>query len=444
MEIMSAPISWSARVWTLSCSLFISQAAGLFAAELVLQKVPPLGIEQSAAYSQNVARYCLVAQVEAVPQSNPIAGLQLSSKSDDHNVAEAALLCGDPTAGYPLSNGSTTLLVSLSKIENFDSITFRNSGAKGDVLITTANAKLPADSPQWHKVIQQDLTPGVVKIKIGPSEAKYVKLTFSVIETGRIAGLGVYSIPAVSDFTIPRSRKMVEDKSESLALIRYNLSNVHSRARALYVSSGEDLRQANNMIDEQPGTSYRVATNDTTPAAIIDLGDVTKLRRISTIYSPAKGTVDFYVLQTLPGEAGSTAENAPKTLRVSEKILAEVKRIGSVVDDGTGRAAVDFPVTRGRYIMLKWSPATQQDTAFSVAEIAAFGSNETLSTNLIMANASLASAGGDVISDAKDKDVIMDVKDFKECCNEAEPPGEGPPPPTAEPPIIVTVPFVSP
>jgi hypothetical protein len=94
--------------------------------------------------------------------------------------------------------------------------------------------------------------------------------------------------------------------------------------------------------------------------------------------------------------------------------------------------------------MLKWSPAAQQDTAFSVAEIAAFGSNETQSTNLIMANASLASAGGDVISDAKDKDVIMDVKDFKECCNEAEPPGEGPPPPTAEPPIIVTVPFVSP
>ena len=66
MEIMSAPISWSARVWTLSCSLFLSQAAGLLAAELVLQKVPPVTIEQSAAYPQDVARYCLVAQVEAV------------------------------------------------------------------------------------------------------------------------------------------------------------------------------------------------------------------------------------------------------------------------------------------------------------------------------------------------------------------------------------------
>jgi len=443
MEIMSARIFWSARVWTLSCSLFLSQAAGLLAAELVLQKVPPVTIEQSAAYPQDVANYCLVAQVETVPQNDPIAGLQLSSKSEHDNVAEAALLCGDPTAGYPLSNGSTTLLVSLAKIENFDSIAFRNNGAKGDVLIATANAKLPADSPQWNKVIQQDLTPDVVKIKIGPSEAKYVKLTFSVIETGRIAGLGIYSIPAVSDVTIPRSRKMVQDKSESLALISYNLSNVHSRARALYVSSGEDLKQANNMIDEQPGTSYRFAPNDTTPAAIIDLGEVTKLRRISTLYSPAKSTVDFYVLQTLPGEATSTAENAPKTLRVSEKILAEVKPIGSVVDDGTGRAAIDFPVTKGRYIMLKWSPAAQQDTALSVAEIAAFGSNETQSTNLTLANASLAGADGKVVSDAKD--VIMDVKDFKECCNEPEPPAEGPPPPPLpEPPSFVSVPFISP
>ena len=85
----------------------------------------------------------------------------------------------------------------------------------------------------------------------------------------------------------------------------------------------------------------------------------------------------------------------------------------------------------------------QQDTAFSVAEIAAFGSNETQSTNLTLANTSLAGAGGGVIYDAKD--VVMDVKDFKECCaEEAEPPGEGPPSPFPEPPSFVSIPFVSP
>jgi len=270
MKIMSAYLSRSARVWTLSYSIFLSQAVGLLAADLVSQEVPD---PTSAANPEN-ARRCLVTQVEAVPQSNPIEGLPVSSKSKDDNVAAAPPLGGDPKAGYVLSNGSTTLLVSLSKIEIIDSIAFRNNGAKGNVLIATADAKLPADGPQWHKVIQHDLTPDAVKIKIGPSEAKYVKLTFHVIETGRIAGLGVYS---------------------------------------------------------------------------------------------------------------------------------------------------------------------------------ALGGNDLASTNLTMANTSLARAEGQTVPDPKDakdgkdaKDVVMDVKDFKACCNEPEPPAEGPPPPAEPPGSFVSIPVVSP
>ena len=434
MEIKSAPVSWPARVWTLSSCIFLSQAAGLPAAELVLQKVPALTSELSATHQENV-RYCPVMQVEAMPQGNPMEGLKVNSKSEDSNV-------GDPTVGYLLSNGSTTLLVSLSKIEIIDSIFFRNSGAKGKVLIAIANAKLPANGPQWHEVIEQDLTPDVVKIKIGPSEAKYVRLTFSVIQNGRIGRLGLSSMSLVSDFTIPRSRKIVGDKSESAALISYNVSGAHLGARVLYVSSGEDLKLANNMIDEQSATSYSFAKNDTTPTAIIDLGEVTRLRRISTTYSPIKSAVDFYVLKILPGETTSTSENASNTLRVSENILAELKPIGSVVDDSTGRAAIDFPATTGRYIMLKWDPDTRGDITFRVAKIAAFGSNDTRLANLTVANVSFAGAGSEAISDSKD--VTMDAKDFKECCNEPESPGEGPLSVPEPPPSLFLIPLVSP
>ena len=438
MEIMSAPVSWPARVWILSSCIFLSQAAGLPAAELVLQKVPALTSELSATHQENV-RYCPVVQVEAMPQGNPIEGLKVNSKSEDSNA-------GDPTVGYLLSNGSTTLLVSLSKIEIIDSIFFRNSGAKGKVLITTANAKLPANGPQWHEVIEQDLTPDLVKIKIGPTEAKYVKLTFSVIQDGRIGRLGLSSMPLVSDFTMPRSRKIVEGKSESAALVNYNVSDAHLGARVLYVSSGEDLKLANNMIDGQSVTSYSFAKNDTTPTAIIDLGEVTRLRRISTNYSPIKSAVDFYVLKILPRETTSTGENTSNTLRVSENILAELKPIGSVVDDSTGRAAIDFPATTGRYIMLKWNLATRGDTTFRVTKIAAFGSNETRLANLAVANISFAAAGSEAISDSKDvsKDVTMDVKDFKECCNEPESPAEGPVDLPEPPSSFISIPFVSP
>ena len=460
MEIIGARASRFTRICTLSCCLFLGHTAGLMAAEIVLQKVPPLTVERSPAYPENVARYHLGAQVAAVPQSNPITNLRLSSKSEDHNVAEAALLCDDPTVGYALSDGATTLLISLSRIENLDNIAFLNSGVKGDVTIATSSTKLAADSPRWHKAVEQDLNPDVVTAKIGPSEAKYLKLTFNVTEAGRIAGLGVYSTPAVSDFTAPRSRKIIDDKSESFALISYNLSDVHAKARALYVSSGDDLKQANNMIDDQLATGYSFAANDPAPTAIIDLGRVTNLRRISALYLPRQGTVDFYVLQTLPGaratdsiqldasgqSAGErskdvvNAESAPKTVRINDSVLADLKPVGSVVDDGTGRAAVDFPSTTGRYIMLKWTPAARQDTAFSVTEIAAFGAGQgQAAPSLMVANTTLAdSAQG--FSDGKD---VKDFGDGKEA-KEVAPPGEGPAQNLPDPPPFVFVPQIIP
>jgi len=92
-----------ARILALAGCVFLSSVSGLFAAELMLKKVPPLTVEQAPAYPQNLARYYLGATVEAAPQSIPIAELQLSSKWEDTNTAEASLLCNDPTIGYALT-----------------------------------------------------------------------------------------------------------------------------------------------------------------------------------------------------------------------------------------------------------------------------------------------------------------------------------------------------
>ena len=113
-------------------------------------------------------------------------------------------------------------------------------------------------------------------MKIGPSEAKYLRLTFAVNEPGRIANLGVYSTPNVSAFTMPRARK-TDAKSGSVAMVSYNVTDLHAKARAVYVSSGEDVKQANNMIDDQPGTVYNFAPPDAAPTAVVDLGKVTKV-----------------------------------------------------------------------------------------------------------------------------------------------------------------------
>jgi hypothetical protein len=354
------------------------------AADVVLQKAPPLTIRSAPAYPENLAKFHFGADVKAAPRSVPLMMLQLSSNSSDQNTSEAALLCDDPTTGYVLPAGASSLLVSLSNIENVEHLAFLNEGAEGDFEVAVSNANMPAQSPEWHAAGKGQMTRGPVALQVGPEEAKYVRLDFNLTRSGRIAAFGVYATPALSDFTMPRPRKIsFAETSPSFALINFSLSDLHMRARGLYASSG-DLEQISNMIDDQASTAYEFAAADPAPTALIDLGRERSVGRISAIFAEQPGAIEFYVLKDLPNDGENEGSDVrpianvgqngelPKSLKLSEKTIAKLKAVGSV-DGANGRAAIDFPETTGRYLMLRWHPAATGSNAFSVAQVAAFG-----------------------------------------------------------------------
>ena len=158
---MSAYFSRFFRIGAIACGILIATGLQLFA-------------QHSPAYARNLARFSAGARI-------------------DDNLVQIALVSDQPTVGYTLPAGTTELVLSLSKIENFDLISVANQSTIGTIAISTSNSRLAAGSPQWHQVAQQSLTPNVTKIKVGPTEAKYVKFTFKVSKAGRIADLGVYS-----------------------------------------------------------------------------------------------------------------------------------------------------------------------------------------------------------------------------------------------------------
>ncbi len=172
MEIMSVYFSRFSRIGTFTCGFLLAGGLQLFGGEVI-------SVEQSPAYAQNVARFNLGARV-------------------DDKIAEAALISDHPTVGYSLTDGRTDLVLSLSKIENIDIVSFLNNGATGTVTVATSNSKLAVGSPQWHQIAKQDLTAKVTKIKVGPTEAKYVKFSFNVAKSGRIADLAVYSTASLT------------------------------------------------------------------------------------------------------------------------------------------------------------------------------------------------------------------------------------------------------
>jgi len=229
----------------------------------------------------------------------------------------------------------------------------------------------------------------------------------------------------------------------TFALINYNVRDAHSKARALYVSSGNDLKLANSMIDDQVATSFGFSVEDKSPTAVIDLGKVCTVRRLSAVYSARPGSIDFYVLQSLPG---ADRDNSAGTVKLDSNALAGLKRVGSSIDDGTlGTASVDFPATSGRYVMLRWTPAAHDDNSFTVAEVSAYGtgggsllaSNGNFSSNQTTTERSTAADSKD-IADSKD---VSDSKDIPET---AEPPAEGPGPGLPPPPPFTFIPQLVP
>src|SRR5437899_656804 len=312
-------------------------------ADLVLQKVPPLTVAEAPNYPQNLARLDLGAQIESDAAADASSSVPF--------------LSGDPTSVYALRTGTTRLLISLAKIENIDSVAFLNSEAKGTVTIAMSSAKLSPESPQWHEARQKELSSGLISARLGPAEAKYVRLTFNVSNPGRIGNLGVYSAAAVSDFTMPRTRKIAAGTSaQAMAKANYNLADLHAKARTIFVSSGDDLKLANNMIDGQPGTAYAFASNDAAPAAIFDLGHFVSVNRISTFSTPSSAAVTFYLLGALPG---NNTGNLESSLRIDPQTLAAFRTVGTGNDDGSGRVVVDFEETTGRYVVLVWTPSTR-------------------------------------------------------------------------------------
>ena len=441
----------------LFCVFLLGPSVGL-AADVVLQKAPPLTVRQAPAYPENLARYHFGADVRATPESASLAKLQLSSNGQDQNTSAAALLCDDPTIGYQLPAGASSILVSLPNIENIQSVSFLNDGAHGELTIAISNADVPENSPEWHRVKEGAMSQGAVAVKIGPGEAKYVKLSFNVTHPGRIAAFGVYATPALSDFTMPRPRKVsFEENSASFALINFNFSDVHAKARGLYVSSG-DVAQINSMIDDQPATAYQFANDDTEPTVVIDLGRERNLSRLSAIYASQPGSVDFYVLRSLPvGTSGESPSNQssvqqianvgqgadmPASLKISEEAFAGLKPVGSVLSTGEGRASVNFPEVVGRYVMLKWHPAISRGEVFSIAQVAAFGPAKRTGGTTAEEAAGDQRVDGKEVFDGKS---ILDNKDIPaEGPGEAQAPAEGPPPALPGVPPFTFIPQVPP
>lgn len=315
------------------------------------------------------------------------AGARIVSVADKE-AGVSALLLDDDTLNYPLPEGDTTFILTLSRTSTLDRFTFvnENAAAVGAMTVAVSNYRLPAQSRKWNEV--NGGTPFTGKrlfdLSLLGTEARYVKLSFHVSKGGSIAALGLYGEQSLQKFAA-RQRGVVRVTNSAATrrledMLNFNFANLYAQARIVFISSGME-EYARRMIDDNVVTAFEFAPADPHPTVIVELSDLERLHRVSAVYKMEKGRMDVFLLHDLGTDPGDLSGATP---------------IASTTDtDGDGKAAVDFDPHGARYVALRWTPAVLEarvtadpkdyqdlsdlaDVAngprgFEVAEVSAFG-----------------------------------------------------------------------
>ena len=237
--------------------------------------------------AKNLARMNCGARIERITPDGRVSVLTAT----EANTSATALIMDDDTLSCPLEKGHTTFIISLGATTLLDRFTFvnENGSAEGEFKIAVSNYQLPASSSKWVDVDGSVNFSGkrLFRLSMIGVEARYVKLTFRVEKSGRIAALGLYggeSLQAFSD----RQRHVLRvansgawsDRIEDT--LNFNFANLYAKAQVVFVSSGPPA-EAKRMIDDDTTTAFQFAPSDPRPTVVVELSGGERLHRVALV-----------------------------------------------------------------------------------------------------------------------------------------------------------------
>jgi|GEM_PF-2817316 len=320
-------------------------------------------------FSKNLSRHHMGAVV-----MSPTESLLLSSDDVDRNRSAHSLLVEDPSIGFPVGTGTSSVELKLAEIEILESLSFSNEGAVGRVTVSTAITKSAVDENRWQEISYTafDEEKRAVSVELSGVDAKYVKIEWEVATPGKVHNFGIFGEPRAQEFELKEvgnGQQVISDNTDThagIASVDYNLVSVYSGARLAYVSSGSG--DATALIDGDSSTSYSFDSTDEYPTVIIDLGVQQAVTRASALYDQKAAKLAFFSLTDLPESTDWVGRTS-----FEEQELARYRPVGLASDNGgLGRAAMDFDATEGRFVVFQFAPASSEGANFEVVDLAAF------------------------------------------------------------------------
>ncbi len=307
---------------------------------------------------------------------------QAAAPSNDSNRSAQGLISDDASLSYPLASGTTSMIVSLRKIDVLSRLNFINYGTEGKLVISASSVKLPFDSADWRPIAKGEKFAGnlVVGCDLGSLEARYLKIDFVTQTPGRISGLGVFGLPTIdsldphpaSVYTVTANTGVNTTAGSQGGDVYFDFANLNTGAKVVSVSHGGDIGRAQTMLDGNVETSYTFDPTDPAPTVVVDLSVRRALNSLSCLYEAPAGRLDFYLVDN-PHAAefsrGATLGyiGEPSAQPVSDAGASDYRRekladrkalcsVNTTGQPGVSRASADIAGASGRFLVAEFHP----------------------------------------------------------------------------------------
>ena len=287
----------------------------------------------------------------------------------EESRAAQALIGDDASASYTLGAGTTSMILTLDKIQLLNRLSFANQGAEGRVSVWVSDVKLPVDSAAWHATGAAETFggSGVVNCDLGSVEARYVKLNFTTRQSGRVATLSLVGLPAFNAAqTVTSAYVGTPEKVDRPSLsVSLNFVNLGSAAKVVGISKASSLGNVQNMKTGNPEAAYTFDPTDATPTLVVDLGSRQSPDHVICAYKAPAGRLDLYLVDN-PADRDDQSVSlnyvtAPSVQPVSNDETARSKPAYTITTAGEGnvnRLSADLGGKSGRFLIAEFHPLT--------------------------------------------------------------------------------------
>ncbi len=216
---------------------------------------------------------------------------------------ESVFLSDNSALTYNIEAGQHDYIIDLGQFMRISRFFLNNQSAAGSFELLTCDTLEEIDSRFWVKLGDEvAFEKGVIpSVSFPEVETRYILVRFNIDSAGTIGNFGATGPLKITqaEFNIGKGESEEDVIQAQSPVIDYDFASGYTGTRIAYVSGGP-LEEINNLIDEDPTTTYGFPSTEEC-VIIVDLRKETQMRTFVTNYrSEVPGLVQVYMVDQLP------------------------------------------------------------------------------------------------------------------------------------------------